>query len=54
MGKGREFSYDEWSMGFVMHLAPTLSQNEHAGFLLSHLVLLARQTWQARTALLRG
>lgn len=37
-----------------MHLAPTFSQNEHDGFLLSHFVLRALQTWQALLARLRG
>lgn len=47
-------TYDDRSVGVVMHLAPTFSQNEHEGFLLSHLVLRARHTWQALLARLRG
>lgn len=47
-------AYDDRSVGEVMHLAPTFSQNEHDGFLLSHLVRRARHTWQARFARFRG
>lgn len=47
-------TYDDRSVGLVMHLAPTFSQNEHDGFLLSHLVRRALQTWQAVFARLRG
>jgi hypothetical protein len=47
--------YADRSAGsLTTHLAPILSQNEHDGFLLSHLVLLARQVWHALTARLRG
>lgn len=44
----------EGSLLSSLHSAPTLSQNEHLGFLLSHLVLLALHTAQAFTARLRG
>jgi hypothetical protein len=37
-----------------MHFAPTFSQNEQDGFLLSHFVRRALQTWQALFARLRG
>jgi len=37
-----------------MHFAPTCSQNEQEGFLLSHLVLRALHTWHAVFARLRG
>lgn len=47
-------AYDDRSVGEVMHLAPTFSQNEHDGFLLSHLVRRARHTWHARFARFRG
>lgn len=46
--------YDDRSVGLVIHLAPTFSQNEHEGFLLSHFVLRALHTWHARFARLRG
>lgn len=39
-----EKTYEDKSVGVVMHLAPTFSQKEHEGFLLSHLVRRARHT----------
>src|SRR5207248_10652234 len=42
------------SPSLVTHSAPTFSQNEHVGFLLSHFVRLALHSWHALMALCRG
>lgn len=47
-------TYDEYPIGLVTHCAPTFSQNEHTGFLLSQRVRLDLQVSQALMARRRG